>query len=211
MSIIDLSHRITGEMPSYPGTPAPVITLLYTVQGQGFAEHSVTLSTHTGTHIDAPSHMIDNGRSLDSFTLECFAGSGAVLDLSATEGSLITIETLKRMRKEIEGRDFVLLHTGWARYWGTEQYFHGYPVLSVEAAEWLAGLNLKGVGVDMISLDKPESTDYPLHRIFLEKNTILIENLADLYRLIGREFLFCCLPLKIAGAEASPVRAVALL
>ena len=105
----------------------------------------------------------------------------------------------------------MLLHSGWERYWGEAEYFGAYPVLSPDAARWLSGFKLKGVGVDMVSLDEVDSTALVVHRALLAKNMILVENLANLGALVGKEFIFSCLPLKIAAADGSPVRAVAIL
>jgi len=65
--------------------------------------------------------------------------------------------------------------------------------------------------MDMISIDPPDTETYPVHRIFMEKNTLIIENLANLEEVAGRDFLFCCLPLKLREADGAPVRAVALI
>ena len=106
---------------------------------------------------------------------------------------------------------FALLHTGWARYWGTNDYFGRYPVLSPEAAGWLAGFGLKGYGVDAISADEIDSAALPVHRALLGRGMLIIENLDRLDPLLEREFTFSCLPLKIADADGSPIRAVAIL
>jgi len=111
----------------------------------------------------------------------------------------------------LEGCEFVLFHTGWSRLWGKETYFEGFPVLAPAAAHWLADRELKGIGFDAVSVDPVGSADYPNHRILFRKGMLSIENLTGLEPLIGRRFLFSCLPLKIEEADGSPVRAVAIL
>jgi kynurenine formamidase len=83
-------------------------------------------------------------------------------------------------------------------------------VLSEAAAHWLAGFNFKGIGVDTISFDAHDSSALPIHRIFLTKNIVLVENLVNLEKIPVGEFVFCCLPLKLADTDGAPVRAIAL-
>ena len=105
--------------------------------------------------------------------------------------------------------EFILLQTGWSRHWGRKSYFSGYPVLSPEAAEWLSGFGFKGFGMDTMSVDPMDSERLPVHRAFLERETILIENLTNLAAVPCSPFLFSCFPLKLEEADGSPVRAVA--
>ena len=105
----------------------------------------------------------------------------------------------------------MLLCTGWSRYWSDSEYYEGYPVLSSEAAQWLTKFDLKGVGVDTMSVDAPDALTLPVHTILLQNDIVVIENLAELQLLLHRPFIFCGFPLKLAKAEASPLRAVALV
>ena len=211
MQLIDLSHNIEQGMPCYPGTPEPKFHPLSSIEDDGFSEQLLTISTHTGTHVDLPSHILSSGDSLDAFGIERFIGKGVVIDLRSVAGGLITTGELQPVQQILKGCDFLLICSGWSGYWGSPGYFRGYPVLSSEAARWLAGFGLKGIGVDMISVDQPDSADYPVHNILLQNGMIIIENLASLLPLISHSFTFCCFPLKIVKAEASPVRAVAFI
>jgi kynurenine formamidase len=210
MRVVDLSHTVEPGMPTYPGTPGPAIQPIAAIAEQGYAEQLVTFSTHTGTHIDLPSHILPDKMLPDVFTVEQFAGSGIALDVRGSTGGLISVDMLMPYSALIRECEFLLLCSGWSRYWGTSDYFDRYPVLSIEAARWLAGFRLKGLGVDMISVDVADSADFPVHKILLQKGIVLIENLTGLSSLFHQNFMFCCFPLKIAEAEASPVRAVAL-
>jgi kynurenine formamidase len=120
------------------------------------------------------------------------------------------MDDLRPFQRLLTGLDFVLLHTGWCAHWGNAAYFCDYPALSEEAALWLAAFNFKGIGVDTISFDAQDSTLLPIHRIFLSRNIVLVENLVNLEKIPATEFIFCCLPLKIADTDGAPVRAVAL-
>jgi kynurenine formamidase len=198
-------------MPCYPGTEPPVFVTSCTLSGQGFEEKTITLYSHTGTHMDAPAHILEGRRTLDGFDAGAFLGTGVVLDLAEPPGRVIDRKQLEPWRAEIEGRDFVLLHTGASRDWGRPSYYENVRVLSEEAARWLAGFRPKGVGVDAVSVDPVGTEAFPVHRLFLERDILVIENLVRLERLLGRAFFLCCLPLKIEGADGAPVRAVALV
>jgi arylformamidase len=210
-NVIDLSRIISEDMPVYPGTEQPVITNPCTIDGCGFAEKKITLYSHTGTHMDAPCHIIKGAASLDELDISHFVGSAIVLDVSGAPAGDIGLDLLMAFEQKIEGMDFVILSTSWSRFWGTDQYFSNYPVLTVEVAEWLSGFSLKGVGIDTISMDKTGSTLMPVHKAFLNKNIVIIENLANLEILSGHVFTFCCLPLRIESSDGSPLRAIAIL
>ncbi len=211
MRVIDLSHTIVSGMPCYPGTPGPLFQPLSSIEEEGFAEQLLTLSSHTGTHVDLPSHILKDAFSLDALGIERFAGKGLAIDVRGTPNRIISIEILQPALPFIRECEFLLLCTGWSRYWNSSDYYEGYPVLSSETARWLTGFDLKGVGVDTISVDAPDAKTFPVHKILLQNGTLIIENLSELQSLLHRTFIFCGFPLKLAKAEASPLRAVALV
>lgn len=211
--VIDLSRTISEDMPVYPGTEQPVISDPCTIDGCGFAEKKITLYSHTGTHMDAPSHILKGAPCLEDLGAGHFIGDGVVIDLcrNVIENRSIELSDLLPFKKHIIGKHFVLLHTGWGKHWGKDEYFKGSPVLSTEAAEWLAGFNPRGIGIDMISIDRPDTKDMQIHKIFLSRNIVIIENLFNISELTGRNFTFCCFPLKLINSDGSPVRAVAII
>ena len=211
MKVIDLSHVISESMPVFPGTEPPRIVDAFTNDRHGFAEKSLHLLSHTGTHIDAPGHLLAGAPRLDEFAAGSFIGPGLVIDVSSLGGSRIDVDHVKEYEGRLRAAEFALLHSGWAGKWGSNGYFSGFPVLSPQTAEWLSGFGLKGVGVDMISVDEVDSSALAVHKTFMAKNMLIVENLAGLERLIGKNFIFSCLPLKIADADGSPVRAVAIM
>jgi len=211
MEIIDLTHFISATMPVFPGTEAPRLDEAYTIERNGFAEKMLHLVSHTGTHIDAPGHILPGATRLDGFPAGRFLGPAVVMDVSAVRGRSIETGDIEGYEARLREADFALLHTGWAEYWGLPEYFSPYPVLSPAAAQWLAGFGLKGLGVDAISVDEVDSTALLVHRALFAKNMVILENLVGLEPLIGKEFIFSCLPLKIVDADGSPIRAVAIL
>lgn len=210
MQIVDLTQTISPEMPVYPGTEPPVFSIGCSLAVDGFVEKKLTLFSHTGTHMDAPAHLLPGGKTLDQFPAGQFVGPAWCLDFSGHKGAVIEVAELESYQRQLEQVEFCLIRTGWSRYWGNPQYYAGFPVLSVAAAQWLRRLNLKGIGFDAISADPVESQDLPVHRILLGKGLVLIENLTQLDQLPNQQLLFSCLPLKLAEADGSPVRAVAI-
>jgi arylformamidase len=206
---IDLSHIISEEMQVYPGTDKPVLKKVFGIEKDGFMESYLTLSTHTGTHIDAPAHLIHDGCTIDSFTFDTFFGSALKIDCRNL--TVISPGHIKRGLSIDPIPDFILIFTGFDTYWGTEKYYGEFPVLDPHAAEYIASLPLKGIGTDALSFDPFGDNELKNHRILLKKNLILIENLCNLAELPDNEFLFGCYPLNIKGADGSPVRAAGIL
>jgi len=211
MKIIDLSHPVTPTMPVYPGTEQPLIETKSFLEDDGFVEKRMSFSSHMGTHVDAPAHLLEGGKTLDMLPLEQFFGRALTVDVSSLGQPTLKIQDLEPYLEGIRQAEFVLLQTGRSRHWGRSSYYAGYPVLSSEAAEWLSGLGLKGFGMDTMSVDAMDSESLPVHRAFLQRETILIENLTNLGAVPCSPFLFSCFPLSLEDADGSPVRAVAYL
>jgi kynurenine formamidase len=211
MKLVDLTHPITPNMPVYPGTEPPVFITGCSIEEAGFLEKQITFYSHTGTHIDAPAHLIKDHNTLDMLAIEHFYGPALMLDFYNFKAKTIGVEALEPHRDAIKKVDFLLLRTGWSRHWGSERYFSNYPVLSPEAANWLSSFGIKGFGLDTISADTVDSQDYQVHKALLQKNIIIIENLANLADLPCNQFEFSCFPLSFEDADGSPVRAVAYI
>ncbi len=211
MKIIDLSHPLFETMPVYPGAEPPVINTVATVSHDGYAERRITFFSHTGTHLDAPSHVFFQGTSLDQLPIDRFAGSAAVIDFSSYPGITIEIDKLEPYSHFFQQYDFILIHTGWSRYWASDTYFTGYPVLSDSASEWIVQFNLKGLGVDTISVDPLHSAKLPVHHQLLNHQMVIVENLNRLHDLPQSGFTFWALPLPIMDGDGSPVRAIAVI
>jgi arylformamidase len=210
MKVTDLSHRIYPTMPVFPGTEPPRLEKANTLEHDGFAELKLSMYTHTGTHMDAPAHMLPGAPTLDQFPVEKYAGQAAIVDVRGRPGGRIERQELEAQADRLEKVEFVLFKTGWSSLWGQPEYFEAFPSLTPEAAEWLVGLDLKGVGIDAISMDAIESTEFLIHKILLGRNLVLIENLTNLEAVHSPIFLLSALPLKIEQADGSPVRAAAL-
>ena len=210
MNVIDLSHTIAENMPVFPGTSQPTLKPSLNIAEHGFAETMLHMVSHTGTHVDAPSHMIENAPSLDDFPVDKFFGLALIIDYPPCAGSSIELKPLQQMHNKIERAEFVLFNTGHSQKWGTADYFSEFPNLTPDAAEYLTSFPLKGIGIDAISFDKVQDANSPIHRLLLVSGLILIENLANLKQVQGEYCMFAALPLKYSKADGSPVRAVAI-
>ena len=198
MSAVDLSRPIVPGMPVWPGDPAVEAAPACTVEGDGCSVTRLTLGTHTGTHLDAPAHLVSGGRALDTLPLEAFFGTAAVV---RGFPSLDALEALS-------GVDFLLFSTGWASQWGKPGYFSRYPVPTPALLEQIIHMGVRGLGMDTPSPDAPDSLEH--HRLLLGAGLVVVENLCNLCKLEGRRVWFTALPLPLAGADGAPVRAIAL-
>ena len=210
MHVIDLTHPIEAAMPVFPGTEPPVLLSANTIEKDGFAETLLSFYSHTGTHMDAPAHIFAGAATLDDFAAGQFIGKALVLDcIGVTE---IDLDILHSAGPALEKAEFLLFYTGWAEKWGTPAYFEGFPCLSADAADYIVAAGKKGVGLDTISADPIAGCGLPIHRKLLSSGkTLIIENLTNLNKIqCSGLFTFCALPLKFAGADGAPARAIAM-
>jgi len=213
--LIDLTQLLNEKMLVYPDTAPPTFQVTNTVEKDGYNEHLISMLSHTGTHVDAPRHMLKGGKPLDQFPLDKFIGRAMVIDCRGRNE--ISFDFLQSFKDTIAKVEFVLFYTGWQQRWNTERYFANCPIPTKEAALWLTKFNLKGVGVDAFSLDQISSAlavneeNLPNHYIFMRKEILLIEFLTNLDKLPNRPFTFHCFPLKVENADGSPVRAIAAI
>lgn len=205
--IFDLTHPLNNGMPVYPGTTHPTFQQSNFIEKDGFSELTITMCTHTGTHMDAPAHILPQTKTLDQFSMDKFIGKGLLIDVRSEE--TINIDFLKSFENEISFAEFVIFHTGWSKKWGTPRYFDGFPTLTQKASEWLTQFKLKAIGFDAISADKVTESNLPNHHLFLEREILIVENLTHLDKLPGKNFEFHCIPLNITNTDGSPIRAFA--
>jgi len=210
MLYIDLSHPIADKMPVFPGTPDVNIKQFSTVEKEGFAEKELELATHIGTHMDAPAHMIDGGKTLDQYQVSDFTGRAYIITFSQDDlEGLEQDEYLSQFENEIREADFIILKTDWSEKWGSDAYFKDYPALDKSGAEYLSSFRIKGIGLDAISIDQHDNENYDAHHIILGNEILIIENLTGLDKIRSSFFNLFVFPLKIVDSDGSPLRAVA--
>ena len=198
---VDLTVLLTEDTPVYPGDPKTSIKPAGILSEDGFCDHYISIGTHVGTHIDAPMHMIENGKSLDQIPISQFIGNGRYVRTDAGNFGAVKEANIK------EG-DIVLFHTGMSSKYHDPAYFNDYPAMSEETARFLVDAKVKMVGFDTCSADNQKG--FPIHKILLAGNVLIIENLTNLDRLAGKEFKVYALPLNLQ-VEGAPARVIAEL
>ena len=211
MTTHELTHTIRDDMPVYPGTEQPRLTTACTIDQCGYRETLLHMYSHTGTHMDAPSHMLPRGSTLEVLPASQFCGRAVVLDVSdLPPRSVITADYLREQNGTIRSADFVLFYTGWERKWGTGAYYDDdFPVPDQEAAKYLVSCGLKGVGTDALSVDTLRDQQFLAHKTLLDGGLVILESLC-LKKVVGRtDLMLFALPLKFENADGAPVRAIA--
>lgn len=205
--MIDVSYPIQKNMATYPGNPAFSIRRIQSIaDGDGADVSEVTLGTHTGTHIDAPSHFIEGGETLDEIALDRMNGKAKVFDVTGYEN--IDVSFLER--KDICSGDIVLFKTDNSLNWACDTILDDYVTLTYEGAEYLANHGIKLVGIDYLTIERPRgkrTTGKSVHWSLLGEGILICEGLR-LREVTEGQYIFRCLPLNIVGADGCPVRAV---
>lgn len=217
MKIIDLSIRIQTDMPHYPGDPIPNVFQALSLEHDQCRVSALNIGSHTGTHIDVPSHIITDGQDVCDFSLDNFIGKGLVIPLDYLRpNQAIVPSDVDMYIDEINEADVILFNTGWTDTYGSKNYYK-HPTISPELATLLAKCHIKAIGVDMLSIDptiKSFKSIVPInrsaHEILLRNNIIIIENLTNLEKICFDNPTIMFLPLPITGCDGSPVRAVAM-
>lgn len=200
MKVIDLTHRLTRNMPIYPGDDPFELTQSHTLERDGFNGMRLTSGMHVGTHIDMPKHLTTDERECADFPVESFILPGVVLDAEGED--VITMKP--EYERLVKPGMAALIMTGFDREFSRpEVYYRKHPVMSVELGRFLAERGVSLVGLDITSPDKPP---FVVHKLFLERGIFILENLTNLGALPERGFTLYAVPLKIE-AEGSLVHA----
>lgn len=201
MKIYDLTHKIENNMTAYCDAEKPNIKPLFSYEKDNFNVTYLGLTSHLGTHLDVPLHLMENGKNICDFPVDAFFGKGMCIYFENLDS--IDFDSIKNI-------DYLLIYTEWAKYWNNEEYFKNYPIISKEVVKKIAESHLKGIGIDCISPDSYDSHKLESHKLILSADKIIVENLCSLENILNKEFYFSCMPLKIA-IDGCPVRAVAIV
>ena len=212
MKPIDLTLTISKSIPSFPGSPKPQFILWSDIKDDGYNLELLFLSSHTGTHIDAPYHFVKDGMKIHQIPLDRLIGKAILIKLKKTRNSSITKEDIILFEKKngvIPNDSSVFFFTEWQKNLKKDNYFTENPGLDKSAADYLVSKKINLVGIDSPSIDLGMDDSFIVHQIFSKNNILIVENLANLNKIPSKEFTFTILPLKLKDATGSPVRAVA--
>lgn len=207
--IIDLTYMINNEMITYPTPwhPKVFVERLGKIEEVGRNTCKITLGTHTGTHIDAPLHFIENGKSIEKIPLDKIVGQVTIVDFSHFQKNQ-PIE--KEVLQKIKITKRMIFRFGWEKYWNKNEFYKDHPFFTEEAANYLVSMGVELLGYDTPSPDSSITNNYidsPIHKIFLGNGIVLLEYLANLDKLENLEnWNIVVAPMKIEGSDGSPSR-----
>jgi len=213
--LIDLSHTVESGMITYKGLPAPVICDYLSREesrshysgGTEFHIGKIEMVANTGTYVDSPFHRFADGTDLAGLPLESLANLPGIVVRATETGPAIGAEVFHGL--DVKGKA-VLVHTGWAHHWGTDQYFEGHTFLTGEAAAYLVEAGASFVGIDSLNIDDTNDGSRPVHTQLLQANIPVCEHMCNLEQLPDSDFRFHAVPVKIKAFGTFPVRAYAM-
>ena len=207
MVLRDLSQKLQEGMPVYPGDPAFQARPLLSVEKDGMNVLSLSFGTHVGTHVDVPRHFLSDGAAVDALPLDRFCGPARLLRLPHRPGEPIRIPdgALDDVRRD----EILVVRTGWEREAGTSRFYTDCPVYAADVPERLVASGIKALGVDLPTVVS-EGEPRAMHVALLSAGIVLVEGLVGLDALQRATFRFYALPLRLAAADGSPVRAFAV-
>lgn len=207
--VIDLTMSISPTTKVFPGSPQPTFVAWSRFDVHGYDSEVVHMSTHTGTHMDAPSHFAPGRQAIDGIPAPRLVSQAVLVRAPKKANQLIEVGDVS---EEIGQGDTVVFATGWERQYRKRYYMTKNPGLSSKAAEYLARKRVNAVAIDGPSIDAGFDGKFTAHNVLLPAGVLVVENLCNLDKLKRiKRFTLVVAPLKLVGASGSPVRALALL
>lgn len=218
-TLVDLSHPLTPTIPTWDNSSGFQLKI-------GNDNDEITIITSAGTHIDAPSHFLEENLTIDKLPLHQLLVAACVLDVSskATANYAISLQDVQSYEANygpIIENSLVIGYTGWSRYWPDAKAYRNadsngemqFPVFSIQAIEYLLEKKIAGIGTDCFS---PESIrllnpSYPIHKMLFKKKKYIIENIANGNLLPPKGAYIIVLPLKVQNGGEAPARVIALI
>ena len=203
MKIYDITVDLSEELPVFPGDPPlriePVAAL---ARGDAGNVSRITMSTHSGTHLDPPRHFNDNGLSVDQLPLSLLVGNALLAEVKGTKA----IGRAELEQLPLKGEERLLLKTDNSRLWDLPGFSGDYSHLTPDGACYLVETGIKLVGIDYLSVECLDG-DGEVHRFLLDNGLVILEGL-NLNGVAAGSYELICLPLKIRGGDGAPARAI---
>ena len=229
MQVFDLTMKITPSIRVFPGSPQPSFIPWSRFDVNGYDSEAMFMSTHTGTHVDAPCHFKPGLASIDMIPPDRLVCNATLIRVEKKANQLIEQQDLGD--DQIIQGCAVVISTGWEKRSGNSNYMSENPGLSKQAARYLSRKKVNAVAIDSPSIDAGADTKekFVAHNILLSSNILVVENLCNLDKIARRKsssssnsnssatttatttFTLIISPLKLGGATGSPARVLALL
>jgi len=203
--IYDISVPVESGGLVYPGNPEIEITAQQAISlGAGANVSRVVFGSHTGTHVDAAKHFFDNGQTVDEIPLEKLIGPAIVV---AVDDSIMSVGEADLRKFDLGGHTRVLIKTRNSSFLHERDFHRDYTFLAPDGAEYLVSKGVELVGIDYLSIEQFHSGHHRTHRALLEKNVVIVEGLS-FGNISPGDYELICLPLRLAGLDGAPARAV---
>jgi arylformamidase len=208
MVIYDISVSIHNDMHVWPSDPK--VRLEQQRHQSRDGSHAIRVTSiqcgnHTGTHLDAPSHMLDGGTTLSDIPLDRLVGPSQVVDIPG----VATVGRTNLENRIRDGLERVLLKTDNSRHWSDSDFYEDFTGLTPDGAEYLVELGVRLVGIDYLSIERYGSLDHATHFVLLRESVVILEGL-NLEDVPAGEYQLVALPLKLDRADGAPLRAILL-
>ena len=213
MGVLDLTLTVSQNLPSFPGSPKPHFIPWSKIKTDGYNLELLFLSSHTGTHMDAPFHFDEKGSKIHQISPSRLVSNAILIKTAKGFNQEITkadIINFENKHEPIANGSTIIFHTGWQKNLGKESFFKNNPGLSTSAAKYLVSKSVNLVGIDSPSIDRGSNGKFSVHHIFSKNNVLIVENLNNLEKISKIHFKLIVLPLKLKDATGSPVRAIAI-
>ena len=213
MKYLDLTLQISKLTPTFPGSPSPQFLTWSTIEDERFNLELLFLSSHTGTHIDAPYHFTLNGMKIHQIPITRLIRKTLLIKIEKSKDQKITKKDLlefEHTHGKIKEYSSLVFNTNWQQNSKKKFFFTNNPGLSKSATEYLISKKINLVGIDSPSIDLGKDYSFTSHKLLSKNNILIVENLTNLEKIPVHEFDLIVMPLKLKDATGSPVRAVAI-
>lgn len=213
--LYDLSQPIANGIFHSKRYPPPTLSRLSTLADDGVNVTHASFAVHTGTHVDAPSHFLEDGESITDIPVDRFVGQGLLVTVDRGPREEIPLDDLRQALRTAGPDTMLCLRTGWDTRFTEAEVYRQYPHLSLDAAKALVDVGIRMIALDTPSPDLPEGGrpagfDWPVHRILMRGDVLITEQLSGLGQLADvREFRLSAIPIALTGSDGAPARVIA--
>ena len=208
--ILDLTREVRNDTKVFPGSPPPKFITWTKMDVHDYDSEVIFMSTHTGTHMDAPSHFISDASPIDKISVSRFISNAILIKIKKGSNQLITANEIEESNVKIMEGDTIVFSTLWENEIDKEYFFSHGPGLAEDAAKYLINKKVNAVCIDSPSIDRGSDNSFSVHKLLLSKEILIVENLCNLNKLKSQYFTLIMAPLKLSGASGSPIRAIAV-